>query len=353
MNFASDNVTGACPAVLDALVQANAGPAMPYGEDPWTARVQARLRALFDKPDLLAFPVATGTAANALALSCLTPPYGAVYCHREAHINVDECGAPELFTGGAKLVPLEGEGAKITPEALAAAAGGHGVVHHVQPAAVSLTQATEAGRVYTAEEVAALADTARAKRLRVHMDGARFANALAALEVAPAEVTWKAGVDVLSFGATKNGCLAAEAVVFFDPGLAESFRFHRKRSGHLFSKGRVISAQLEAYLEDDLWLANARHANAMARRLGEGLAALPGCRLLQPVEANEVFTLLPEPVVAALQAAGAVFIDGHFGPGVQRFVCAWNSRAEEVEAVLAAAAAAAGAPSGAAQVAQG
>ena len=221
------------------------------------------------------FPWQTGTAANALALASLVPPYGAVYCHREAHINVDECGAPELYTGGAKLVPLAGEGAKIAPHDLAAAAQGHGVVHHVQPAAVSITQATEAGCVYSPDEVAAVAETARSKRLRLHMDGARFANAVAALDVAPAEITWQAGVEVLSFGATKNGCLAAEAVVFFQPELAETFAFHRKRAGHLFSKGRVLSAQLEAYLADDLWLENARHANAMARRLGGGLRPFP------------------------------------------------------------------------------
>jgi threonine aldolase len=337
MNFASDNVTGACAPVLDALVAANGGAAMPYGADDWTDRVQERLRALFDKPDLLAFPVATGTAANALALACLTPPYGAVYCHREAHINVDECGAPELFTGGAKLVLLDGPGAKIAPETLDAAVGGRGVVHHVQPAAVSLTQATEAGLVYPPEEVAALAEAARAQGLRVHMDGARFANAVAALDVAPAELTWKAGVDVLSFGATKNGCLAAEAVIFFDPSLAESFVYHRKRTGHLVSKGRILSAQLEAYVTEDLWLENARHANAMARRLGEGLAAVPGCTLLHPVEANEVFTQLEPTAAQAMKEAGAVFYDGYFGKGTQRFVCAWNTDEADVDAVVAAA----------------
>jgi threonine aldolase len=340
MNFASDNVTGACPAVLDALIAANGGSAMPYGADEWTLRVQQQLRALFEHDSLLAFPVATGTAANALALACLTPPWGAVYCHEEAHINVDECGAPELYTGGAKLVTLPGEGAKLTPETLAGAVGGRGVVHHVQPAAVSVTQATEAGCVYTPEEVAALAEVARRNELRLHMDGARFANAVAALEVAPAEVTWKAGVDVLCFGATKNGCLAAEAVIFFKPELAESFPFHRKRGGHLFSKGRVLAAQLEAYLTEDLWLENARHANAAARRLGDGLAGLPGCELLHPVEANEVFTRLTPEAAEALRAAGAIFYDGHFGQGTQRFVCAWNTDLDEVERLLAAAQAA-------------
>jgi threonine aldolase len=349
MNFASDNVTGACPAVLDALVAANDGAAMPYGNDDWTGRVRDRLRDLFGKPDLLAFPVATGTAANALALACLTPPFGAVYCHREAHINVDECGAPEFFAGGAKLVLLEGAGAKIAPATLDAAVAGRGVVHHVQPAAVSITQATEMGLVYRPEEVADLSATARAHGLKLHMDGARFANAVAALDVDPAEVTWKAGVDVLSFGATKNGCLAAEAVVFFDPALAHDFVYHRKRSGHLVSKGRLLGAQLEAYLAGDLWLANARHANAMAHRLAEGLAGLPDCALLHPVEANEVFTRLGPAVVSALQAAGAIFYDGHFGAGTQRFVCAWNTAAADVDALVAAAAGAAGGAPRAAQ----
>jgi threonine aldolase len=340
MNFASDNVTGASPAVMDALLAANRGAAMPYGADPWTTRVQDRLREIFEHSELLAFPVATGTAANALALACLTPPYGAVYCHRQAHINVDECGAPELYTGGAKLVPLDGQGAKLTPEAILAAATGGGVVHHVQPSAVSVTQATEAGCVYRPEEVAAVAEACRARGLKLHMDGARFANAVAALDVPPAEVTWKAGVQVLSFGATKNGCLAAEAVVFFEPALAETFAFHRKRSGHLVSKGRMLAAQLDAYLGDELWLRNARHANAMARRLAEGLAALPGAEVLHPVEANEVFTRLPAAATEAMKAAGAVFYDGYFGAGTQRFVCAWNTPEAEVDALLSAAAAA-------------
>lgn len=337
MNFASDNVTGACPAVLDALIAANAGAAMPYGNDAWTARIQERLREIFEHDSLLAFPVATGTAANALALACLTPPWGAVYCHREAHINVDECGAPEAFTGGAKLVALPGERAKLTPDTLTEAVGGRGVVHHVQPAAVSITQASEAGCVYTPDEVTELSAAARAHGLHLHMDGARFANAVAALAVSPAEVTWKAGVEVLCLGATKNGCLAAEAVIFFKPELAESFPFHRKRTGHLVSKGRLLAAQLEAYLADEVWLDNARHANAMARRLGEGLAAVPGCDLLHPVEANEVFTRLPQPMTEGLRAAGAVFYDGHFGPGTQRFVCAWNTDPDDVERVLEAA----------------
>ena len=307
-DFRSDNVAGAAPEVVNALAAASVGFADPYGLDPLTAGVTRRLSAIFEA-EVTVFPVATGTAANALALSALVPPYGAVYCHQESHINVDECGAPEMATGGAKLVPLAGEGGKLTPAALTAALAGAGigVVHKVQPAALSLTQATEAGTVYRPQEVAALSDAAHAHGLAVHMDGARFANAVARLGCAPAEVTWKAGVDVLSLGGTKGGCLAAEAVVFFNPALAEDFGFRRKRAGHLVSKGRFLSAQLDAWLADDLWLRLARHANAMADRLARGLAAIPGTELMFPVEANEIFVRLPEPAIAALERAGFGF----------------------------------------------
>lgn len=331
MNFASDNVTGACPEVLHALVSANEGSTMPYGNDPLTEAVEAKLVALFGC-DLRAFPVATGTAANSLALACLTPPYGAIYCHAEAHINLDECGAPELMTGGAKLVPLPGEAGKLTPDTLAAAIQGAGEVHHVQPAAVSLTNETEAGTLYRADELAALAAVARERGLKVHLDGARFANAVAALGCTPADLTWRAGIDVLSFGATKNGCLAAEAVVFFDKTLAEAFPFYRKRAGHLFSKMRMISAQLSGYLEGDVWLRNARHANAMAARLAEGLAALPGCALLHPAEANEVFAAMPPVAIERLRAAGFAFYE--WAPGQIRLVCAWNTAEADVSAFL-------------------
>ncbi len=337
MNFASDNVTGACPEVLQALLAANEGSAMPYGNDPLTEAVEGRLVALFGC-DLKAFPVATGTAANALALACLAPPYGAIYCHAEAHINVDECGAPELMTGGAKLVPLAGEAGKLTPETLAAAIHGAGVVHHNQPAAVSLTNETEAGTLYRPEELAALSAVAREHGLKVHLDGARFANAVAALGCSPADLTWRAGVDVLSFGATKNGCLAAEAVVFFDKAAAEAFPYYRKRAGHLFSKMRMISAQLGGYFEDEIWLRNARHANAMARRLAEGLAALPGCSLLHPCEANEVFVAVPAPAIERLREAGFGFYE--WAPGQLRLVCAWNTEEADVARFLETAAAA-------------
>ncbi|MEX0922797.1 MAG: low specificity L-threonine aldolase [Rhodovibrionaceae bacterium] len=335
-NFASDNTTGAAPQIVAALAEAmapeTAGPAMPYGNDPWTEKLRARVNELFEW-DCAVFPVATGTAANSLALTALTPRYGAIYCHREAHINEDECGAPEFFTGGAKLVPLEGAHAKLDAETLAAAVTGGGDIHHVQPAAVSITQASEKGAVYRPEEVAALSEVARSKGLALHMDGARFANAVARLGCSPAEITWKAGVDALSLGGTKNGCLAAEAVVFFDPARAGELGFYRKRAGHLFSKGRVLSAQLLAYLEDDLWLANAAHANSMAAKLAEGLTAL-GIELLHPVEANELFPRIPEAGRRALQAKGHVFY--HYpAEDAVRLVTAFCSRTEEVESFLA------------------
>jgi threonine aldolase len=344
MNFASDNTSGAHPKVLQALSTVDAGPAMPYGHDPVSARAQDRLREVFGHDGLLAYPLSTGTAANALTVACLTPPWGAVYCHRDSHINTDECGAPEMFADGAKLIPLEGEHGKLTPEGVEAALAQHipGFVHAVQPHVLALTQATEAGTVYTPDEVAALARVAHAHGLKVQMDGARFANALVTLGCSPAEVTWKAGVDVLAFGATKNGTLAAEAAVFFDPELAHGFEYRRKRAGHLFSKMRYLSAQLEAYLADDVWLVNAGHANDLARRLGEGLDALDGCALSHPVQANEVFAELPTAVAEGLTADGFAFYRwGAPGSGGRRegvrLVVSWNSDPAHVDALLNAA----------------
>ena len=336
MNFMSDNVAGAAPEIMAAVQAANAGAAPSYGADPWTARVERRLEELFERP-VTVFPVATGTAANALALSVMTPPWGAVYCHAESHINTDECGAPELYTGGAKLVTLPGAHAKLAPATLEAAlAEAHpGFVHAVQPAALSLTQATEAGTSYTPAEVAALTEIARRHKLLVHMDGARFANAVAHLGCSPAEVTWKAGVDALSFGATKNGAMAAEAVVFFNRDLAETFGYRRKRAGHLLSKMRFVSAQLDAYLADGLWLKLAGHANAQAARLAEGLTALPGVSLRDPVEANELFVAMPDGIKDGLEARGFRFY--RWDESVIRLVTAWNTDEADVDAFLAAA----------------
>ncbi|HYH38281.1 MAG TPA: low specificity L-threonine aldolase [Azospirillum sp.] len=307
-DFRSDNVAGCAPEVMDALALAARGTAASYGADDWTERLKAQVAALFET-EVAVFPVATGTAANSLALAAATPPFGAIYCHEEAHINVDECGAPELYTGGAKLVGLKGESGKLTSAAVdsALAGAGIGVVHRVQPAALSLSQATEAGTVYRPDEIANLADVAHRAGLTVHMDGARFANAVARLGCTPAELTWKAGVDVLSLGATKGGCFAAEAVVVFNPALADDLGFLRKRGGHLLSKMRFVSAQLEAWLAGGLWLRLARHANAMADRLAAGLATVPGAEIAFPVEANEVFVRLPEGAIGALETAGFRF----------------------------------------------
>jgi threonine aldolase len=334
MIFTSDNVAGAAPEILSAVVEAaTAGPMASYGADPLTAGLTRRMSELFET-EVEVFPVATGTAANALALAALVPPHGAVWCHEEAHVNTDECGAPELFTAGAKLLGLPGAHGKLTPEVLEAAIARapFGFVHAVQPAALTLSQATEAGTVYTPEEVAALAALARSRGLPVHMDGARFANAVARLGCTPAELTWKAGVDVLSFGATKNGALAAEAVVFFRRDLVRDFAFRRKRGGHLFSKMRFLSAQLDAYVKDGLWLRLARHANAMADRLAAGLLAVPGARLRDPVQANEIFVELPDPVIEGLLAKGYAFYrwDGN----VVRLVTGFATKAEDVEALL-------------------
>lgn len=345
MNFCSDNVTGAAPEILAAIAEANQGPAAAYGEDPLTRRVEARIAEVFGcEADV--FLVATGTAANALSLSVMAPPFGAVFCHPESHIECDECGAPEFFTGGAKLVLLAGADGKLEPAALAAAldAPDHGV-HHVRAAAVSLTQASEAGTVYTPDEVKAIADLAHGRGLKVHMDGARFANALASLGCSPAEASCQAGVDILCLGASKNGALAAEAVVVFDRGLAETLAYRRKRGGHLFSKMRFLAAQFDAYLDGDLWLRLAGHANAAAKRLATGLASLPGAAFRHAVEANEIFVELPEPVIQGLLADGFSFYRWP-GEGARliRLVTAFDTRDADVDAFVASARRHAGIP---------
>ncbi|WP_009633457.1 threonine aldolase family protein [Synechocystis sp. PCC 7509] len=339
MNFCSDNVTGISPEILTALAKVNQGAAMPYGEDECTKRLQTKFAELFET-DVTVFPVVTGTAANALALSVLVPPFGAIYCHSSAHINVDECGAPEFYTGGAKLLTLPGNNGKLSAQELqnAIALSGIGVVHHVQPAAISITQATEAGTVYSKSEVQQIAEVARTHHLSLHMDGARFANAVATLGCSPADITWRCGVDVLCFGATKNGAMAAEAVIFFNRDLAQTFDYRRKRSGHLFSKMRFLSAQLEAYITNDLWLKNAAHANLMAKKLAMGLTKLPGVELCYPVDANEVFIQLPETVIAGLIADGFKFYrwEGEHSTMV-RLVTAFDTTNESVDALIKAA----------------
>lgn len=335
MNFSSDNVAGIAPEILAALAAANTGTQQSYGADAVSARLERHLAEIFEH-EVTVFPVATGTAANALALATLVPPWGVVYCHAEAHVAVDECGAPEFYAAGARIAGIAAPHGKIGVDDLAPLLpGGKGVVHHMQPAAISLTQASEAGTVYRADEIAAIAELARGHGLGVHVDGARFANALVHLGCAPADITWRAGVDVLSFGATKNGAAAAEAVIFFDPATAADFAFRRKRGGHLFSKMRFLSAQLDAYLENDLWLRNARHANAMATRLADGLRLIDGIRLRHPVQANELFVEMPNPVIEALFAKGFQFYrwDGPAGSCV-RLVTAFNTAADDVDAFL-------------------
>ena len=337
MNFASDNTTGASPEVIDAISAANDGQTMPYGNDEYTARVVDRIRDVFET-DAEVFLVATGTAANALALSTMTSSYGAVLCHWLAHIYEDECGAPEFFSGGAKLVPLEGSGAKIDPATLKQHAGhGAGDVHMVQPMAASITQITEMGDIYSADEVGAISEICKSNNLKLHMDGARFANALVALDCTPAEITWKAGVDVMSFGASKNGALSSEAVIFFDTSMAREFEFRRKRGGHLFSKMRLLASQMDAYLNDDLWLKNARHANTLGQRLKQGLTDIPGIELRDGNNANMLFPTVTRELIDALHDDGFQFYDNRWGEGVIRLVTAFNTPEAHVDAFIEAA----------------
>ena len=341
-SFASDNTAGASPEILAALARCNAGPVPSYGADAISERVQRRLSAIFER-EVAVCLVATGTAANALGLAVLTPPWGSVLTHADSHIANDECGAPEFFAHGAKLVELEGAAAKIDPAALSREARRDvGRVHAVQPACVSLTQATEVGSVYSLDELGTIGAICRETGLRLHMDGARFANALVALGCAPAAMTWQVGVDVLAFGATKNGALDAEAIVLFDPDLASELAFRRKRGGHLTSKMRFLAAQFDAYLENDLWLANARHANAMAQRLEAGLRAFPSVALQGAAEANILFCRMPPALIQGLLAAGFSFYYDQWGPGLVRLVTSFATQAEDVDAFVSAARALAG-----------
>ena len=331
--FKSDNTAPACPEVMQALLDCNAGYAAAYGDDDWSRRLDTVFSDWFGTR-VRVFPVATGTAANTTALATLCPPYGAIITHEHAHIVRDECGAPEFMTGGARLLLARCADGRISPAQLEATlADNPANVHTVQPAVLSVTQATEFGTAWTPEALAAVSDTAHRHGLAVHMDGARFANALVTLGCAPADVTWRAGVDVLSFGATKNGALAAEAVVFFDPQRARDYEFRRKRSGHLLSKMRYVSAQLLAYVETGAWQRNAARANAGARRIG----AAAGAALLYPVDANEVFLRLAATRCAALREQGFAFYDwGAAASGEVRFVVSWDQPEADVDALCAA-----------------
>ncbi|NKI34310.1 low specificity L-threonine aldolase [Wenzhouxiangella sp. XN79A] len=339
MKFKSDNEAPAHPRILQAVVEANAGHAAAYAEDRWSRRLDEAFSACFETRCRV-FPLATGTAANSVTLAAFSPPWGAVMCHRSAHIHNDEGGAPEFYTHGAKLLPLDGENGKLSPGPLAAAIDGAGVhgVHNVRPAVVSITQATECGTAYRPDEIAALAEVVHARDLPLHMDGARFANAVAHLAVSPAEATWRSGVDVLSFGATKNGALTAEAIVVFgddpDPAVLEAMARMRKRGGHLLSKMRYVSAQLLAMLDDELWLDLARSANRQAARLAAAIEAHPAARLAWPVEANEVFMQLTPEALAGLHGQGFEF---HIWPGhddLARLVCSFATTDEEVDRLI-------------------
>ncbi len=352
MQFTSDNISPCAPELLDAVAAANAGPARPYGADPISGRLDALVSALFERA-VRVHLVATGTAANALALGCLCPPWASVLCHRNAHVEEDECGAPEFYTGGAKLMLVGGPHAKIDPGELDRALRfvGRAGVHNVQKGALSLTQATEAGAVYSPDEIAALCAQAGAHGLPAHMDGTRFANAVSRLGCSPADLTWRAGVDMLCLGATKNGAMAAEAVILFDEAKAWEFELRRKRGGHLHSKMRFLAAQMEAYLSDGLWLRLAGRANAMADRLAAGLRAMQGVEIRHPVEANMVFPRFKRSGHRALGAAGAQY---YLWPGDQsldgpddemlgcRLVCSWSTTEAEIDAFLAALSAAPG-----------
>jgi threonine aldolase len=340
LDFASDNHAPVHPAVMDAIARENEGAALPYGEDAASARVEARISELFERTCRV-FAVTTGSAANGLALSLLSPPYGVILTHEAAHIQTGECGLPEFYTGGAKLLPVAGENGKLTPDGIRTAIAnfGHGSPGTPPLAALSLTQSTEMGTLYSRADLSDLADLARRHGLAIHMDGARFANALAATGNSPAELSWKAGVDILSLGGTKNGGMAAELVVVFDPARVADFERRRKRSGHLWSKARYLAAQWEALLVDDLWRANARHANAMAAQMAEGLTMIAPITQPCPVETNQVFATMPDAMAKALHDAGALFHrwaetekPDH---ALHRLVTSWATQPDDVDAFLA------------------
>ena len=347
MFFASDNTSGMPERIVDAIIQANSGYASGYGTDPSMAQLSTLIREVFEAPEAEVFLVTTGSAANALALASYCPPWGAVYCHALAHIEVDECGAPEFYTGGAKLTHVAGADGKMDPQALAdtLARAGRGVVHHVQPGILSLTNLTECGTRYSAAEISALAEIARSHGLPVHLDGARFANALVAEGCSAADMSWRAGVDVLSLGGTKNGLMGVEAVVLFDPARAWEFQLRRKRGGHLWSKHRYLSAQMAAWLEDGFWLDLARDANAMSARLEQGLRAHPQVEVMFPRGGNMLFARWPRAWHARLlHEDGATYylwpdhetLEGpEATPLGARLVCSWSTTTAQVDGFLA------------------
>jgi threonine aldolase len=333
IDYRSDNTGRAAPEILEALVRANHDTALGYGADEWTAALQRRYSELFET-EVRVFPVATGTAANALSLAVLGPSWGIVYCSEAAHINTAEANAAGFFGGGLKLAPVGGEDGRISADRLAEALAGiaPGQLHRGQPSAVSVTQASDLGTVYSLAEIHAIAEVAKARGLRVHMDGARFANAVARLGCSPAEATWRAGVDIMSFGATKNGGALCDAIVVFAPELADGLAVQLRRAGQVWSKMRFASAQLIAYVENGLWLKMARASNAIAARIATGLTALRGARLLAPVEANEIFLELPSTVMDGLEADGIQFY--RRSKTLARFVCRFDATEAEADALL-------------------
>jgi threonine aldolase len=338
-DFRSDNTHGASPEIVEALRRAAGGTISSYGRDEITLRLRDRCRELFEHGSLETYPLLTGTAGNSLTIAAMSPPWGGVFCHEDSHIHRDEMGAPEFFSSGAKLFPISGADGKLEAtvvETMIREIGGEG--RTARPAVVSLTQATEAGTVYTVDEMTAISEAAHRNDCRVHVDGARIANALVTLGATPAEITWRAGVDVLVLGATKNGALAAELLVVFDTTLAPELTTRIHRAGHRLSKMRFLSAQLDAYLTDDLWLRNASHANSLATRLAQGLGTVQGVEILRPVEANIVFARLPRSVDTSLRDHGFLFYPWTlFGEGAVRLVTGFSMAEEDVDSLIAAA----------------
>ena len=335
IDFRSDNTGRAAPQILEALIQANHGTALGYGGDEWTAALQQHFSELFET-SVRVFPVATGTAANALALASLGPSWGIVYCSEAAHINTAEANATGFFGGGLKLATIAGSHGKIAAEPLGEmlASISPGQLHRGQPSAVSLTQASDLGAVYSLDEIRAIAEAAKARGLKVHMDGARFANAVARLACSPAELTWRAGVDIMSFGATKNGGALCDSIVVFSPGIADNVAVQLRRAGQVWSKMRFASAQLIAYVEDGLWLEMARSSNAIAARIAAGLQDIPATRLLAPVDANEIFLELPATTMDVLESDGFLFY--RRSRTLARFVCRFDTTEAEADALVAA-----------------
>ena len=333
-HFASDNYSGVCPEAWAAMAEANAGHEVSYGNDAWTQRAADRLREIFETHCEVFF-VFNGTAANSLALASLCQSYHSVLCHQLAHVETAECGAPEFFANGSKILLLAGAHGKIDPAEITAAVNQRNDIHFPKPRALSLTQATELGTVYSAAEIATLTETARKFGLRVHMDGARFANAVASLGAAPADLTWRAGVDVLCLGGSKNGIALGEAVVFFDRELARDFDYRCKQGGQLASKMRFLSAPWVGLLQDGAWLRHARHANEMARRLEAGLRGIPGVEISHPVQSNAVFVKFPPPAERQLRARGWHFYTGVITPEETRLMCSWDTTTGDVDALVA------------------